>query len=67
MMKTEVIGRPFGGLAFLWNKKMSSFRVLGSSPNNRVMVALLECDDFVICTFKVYMTCFAQNGDYITY
>ena len=60
-------GRPKGGLAIMWHKSLSSsFKIIGSSINNRVMAAVIECDSFAICIFNVYLPCFEQSEEYTT-
>ena len=59
-------GRPHGGLAVFWKKKLSLIvHYVGSSPNNRVMALVVECIDEIICLFNVYLLCFDNSVIYL--
>ena len=58
-------GRPFGGVAFLWNpaavKKVS---VVGAGPAGRCAAIKLVVDKYVILVYLVYLPCFEDSFEY---
>jgi exonuclease III len=48
-------GRPFGGVAFLWNNNLSSrIKVLGSDSDGRSVAISLDCGSRCILLINVY-------------
>ena len=58
-------GRPFGGVAFLWNpaavKKVS---VVGAGPAGRCAAIKLVVDKYVILAINVYLPCYEDSLEY---
>jgi len=59
-------GRPFGGVAILWDtsviKKVS---VVGSDPSGRCAAIKVVFGDYTILVINVYLPCFNASADYI--
>jgi len=58
-------GRPFGGVAFLWNNDLSNaIKVIGSDSDGRCIAISLQCDGHCIIIINVYFPCFDGSVEY---
>ena len=59
-------GRPFGGVAILWNTSVvRKVKVIGSGSSGRCAAIKVVFDDYSILVINVYFLCFRVSADYI--
>jgi exonuclease III len=59
-------GRPFGGVAILWNTTtVKKVKIVGSDPSGRCAAIKVVFVDYTLLVINVYLPCFTASADYI--
>ena len=56
-----ITGRPYGGLAILWNKTLDNVVKIVECKCNRLVAIILKCVDVELLLINVYMPCDSGN------
>ena len=58
-----IVGRPFGGLSFIWKKEISKFITIKTYDDSRILGLSLSFDAKSILVLNVYMPTTSQDGE----